>query len=169
MQKLNRLISIINWISEQSKIASFLIVAMIVILVAETIGRYAFNSPTQWGHETSQMLFGGFFMLGGAYVLRYRAHVNIDILQNRLSPRGKAIMDLITSPLLFITCGILIWTGGELFLASLVRMEHSTSTWSPPLYPLRFVIPLAGALIALQGLAKFIEDLRIAIKGKDTK
>lgn len=163
MLKLERLLYVIDSISEWSgKIASWLIFPMILVLVFETVLRYGFESPTIWAHETSQMLFGAFFLLMGACVLRYREHVNLDIVYDRFSPRIRAIVDLVTAVLFFLVCGFLLWKGGEFAWTSLMRLERSTSPWRPPIYPLKLIIPIAAFLILLQGLAKFIRDLNIA-------
>ena len=93
--------------------------------------------------------------------MRTGGHVNVDILYSRLSKKSKAGLDIFTSILFFLFCGMLLIYGGSLAWDSLSRFEHSQSAWNPPLYPAKLMIPLAALLLFLQGLAKLIRDICI--------
>ena len=60
------------------RIASLLALVMMLVLVQETVSRYAFGSPTIWSTEMVTFLYGGYIMLGAAYLLRQNAHVRCD-------------------------------------------------------------------------------------------
>jgi len=168
MPKLEQVLCIIDNISEWSgKAASWLIFPMIILIFLGTVLRYGFNAPNLWCGESGQMIFGAFFILGGACVLRYREHVNMDIIYNRFPPRMKGIIDVVTAVLLFLVCGSLLWKGGAMGWDSLMILERSTSPWHPPLYPLKLTMPVAAFLILLQGLAKLIRDFNVAITGRE--
>jgi len=168
VQKLSFFLHVIDNISDWSgKLVSFLIVFMIGLISYEVVLRYIFNAPTIWSHETSLFLYGAYAILAGAYTLRHRWHVNMDIVYARLSQRQRAIVDLLTSALFFVFCIVLLWHGGQFALRSLQLLETTTTPWDPPLYPLKLTIPVAAFLLLLQGLAKFIRDLIIAITGKE--
>lgn len=147
------------------KCVALFIICMMLILLWEVMMRYVFNSPTKWAHETSEFFYGAHLILGGAYALRWRAHVNIDILQRRLSPRRRAIVNLFTWMSFFVFAVVLLWKGGQLAWTSVVRQEVSQSVWAPPLWPVYLTIPLGAALLLLQGLAKYISDVYTAITG----
>lgn len=154
--------SINEWIGE---ITSYIVLLLIGIIIYEIVVRYFFDSPTIWAHEMSSFIFGVSIMLGGGYTLLYRAHVNMDIIYNRFSIRGKAILNLITSFLFFSFALVLIWIGGKFAWESLKILETSSTTWDPPIFPIKLTIPIGGLLLLLQGFSKFIRDLAAAIKG----
>jgi len=161
------LLKIIDCISEWAgKCTSFLILPGIAILAWEVISRYGFNHPTMWAHGTSQRLFAAYYILGGAYVLRYRDHVNVDIIYFRFSPRVKAILDCITSVAFFAFCGVLLWQGLEFALTSLAQLEPDDTPWRAPIYPVKLMIPVGALLILIQGLANFFRNLFTAITGR---
>jgi TRAP-type mannitol/chloroaromatic compound transport system permease small subunit len=163
---MKRFLRIIDTISDWSgKIICLLVIPMIAIIVYDAVARYAFNAPTNWAYETVTFLFAGLGILGGAYVLYRRAHVGMDIIYSRLSPRQQAILDLLTSFFFFLFCSILLWKGAEYAWTSLKLRETTTSAFAPPLYVIKMTIPVGAFLIILQGLAKFIRDLRTAIVG----
>lgn len=145
---------------------SYFLFAFFVLLFIEVILRYFFNSPTVWANELAQMLFGAYAILGGGYILLTGGHVNVDIVYSRFSVRTRAALDIATSLLFFLFCGMLLIYGGSLAWDSLSRFEHSQSAWNPPLYPAKLMIPLAAALLILQGISKLIRDFLILL-GRD--
>jgi len=155
--------AISNW---SGKFVAFLIVFLIGALIWEVVLRYAFDSPTIWVHESCQLIFAIYGILGGAYALLHKAHVTCDLLYVRFSVRVRAILDLITSPMFFIFCGVLLLDSLGFGLTSLKQLQHSTTPFSPPLYPFKLMLPLAALLIILQGLAKFTRDFYVAITGR---
>jgi TRAP-type mannitol/chloroaromatic compound transport system permease small subunit len=124
--------------------------------------RYLLLESQSWAPETSTFLFGGLFVLGGGYGYLHGGHVTLDLFYNRLSPKGKAILDLITSIFVFIFLGVLIWKGWVMARDSLIILERSGSAFAPPLFPIKVAIPIGSSLLMLQVLVKFIRDLRIA-------
>lgn len=114
-------------------------------------------------------MFGVSGLLAGGYVLLHKAHVNLDLLYSRVSRRKQAILDLITAPIFFFIMVLFIWKGMDFTLISWKTLEHSSSPWGPPFYPVKTVIPIAVLLLLLQGMAKFIYDLFFVIKGKELK
>jgi TRAP-type mannitol/chloroaromatic compound transport system permease small subunit len=103
----------------------------------------------------------------GAYVYAVDGHVNVDIFHGRLSPRKKAVVDLITAPFFFFFVFIMFWFGGKFALNAWGFKETLSSAWGPPIYPVKTVIPVAAGLLLLQGLARFIRNLHLAVTGKE--
>jgi TRAP-type mannitol/chloroaromatic compound transport system permease small subunit len=164
---MERFLKTIDQISEKSgKAVSFFILALVGVIIYEIVSRYFFKSPTIWAHEISQMIYGAYVILLGAYALKRGGHVNVDLLYGRFQPRTRAIIDLFTWLLFFYFCGLLLWKGGEMAWDSFVFRETDSTSFAPPLYPIKMMIPLGALLILLQGLAKFIRDLTFAVTGK---
>ena len=146
---------------------SYFLFAFFALLFIEVILRYFFNSPTVWANELAQMLFGTYAILGGGYILLIGGHVNVDIVYSRFSIKTRAGIDIVTSLLFFLFCGMLFIYGGSLAWDSLSRFEHSQSAWNPPLYPAKLMLPLSAALLILQGITKLIRDVLILLGQND--
>jgi TRAP-type mannitol/chloroaromatic compound transport system permease small subunit len=155
---LNFIDAINDWVG---KVLSYFLFAFFALLLMEVILRYFFNSPTVWGNELAQMFFGTYVVVGGGYILRTGGHVNVDIIYTRFSTKTKAALDIFTSILFFLFCGMLLVYGASLAWDSLSRFEHSQSAWNPPLYPVKLMIPFAAILLIIQGIAKLIRDFLI--------
>jgi TRAP-type mannitol/chloroaromatic compound transport system permease small subunit len=156
---LRRIIDVVDQVSYWSgKAAAWLIVALTFVVSIEVFKRYILNAPTAWIFDFNNMLYGSLFMLCGAYALALGGHVRADFVYIYLKPRGQASMDLILYLLFFIP-GILglIYAGYDYAALSWRIGEHSTVTAEgPPVYHFKSVIPLAGALVMLQGLAEIV-------------
>ena len=137
------------------KAFAWLIVALTFVVSIEVFKRYILNAPTAWIFDLNNMLYGTLFMMTGAYTLALAAHVRADFVYIYLRPRTQAALDL-TLYLLFFVPGILalIYAGYGYAADSWRIGEHSTVTAEgPPIYHFKSVIPIAGALVMIQGLA----------------
>src|SRR5256714_10091901 len=154
-----RLLRAIDQISYWSgKTFAWLILALTFVVSIEVFKRYILNAPTAWIFDLNSMLYGTLFMMCGAYTLAQAGHVRADFVYIYMKPRGQAALDLALYLLFFIPCMIgLIYAGGGFAADSWRIHEHSTVTAEgPPVYHFKTVIPLAGALVMLQGLAEIV-------------
>ena len=140
------------------KAAAWLLIALTVLVCAEVFRRYLLNSPSQWGFELSVMMYGTLFMLTGAYTLAQNGHVRGDFLYGSMLPRRQATFDLILYVVFFFPGIIaLLYAGWDYAGSSWAIRERSSITANgPPLYWFKSVIPLAGALVLLQGVAEVV-------------
>ncbi len=137
---------------------SWLIVALTLLVSWEVISRRFFDSPHAFTFDAMIMMYGTLFMMAGAYTLSKNGHVRGDVLYGFFTPRTQAGLDLMLYLLFFIP-GIvaLVWAGYYFAADSWAIKEHSSVTADgPPLYHFKTVIPLAGALILLQGLVEIV-------------
>ena len=125
----------------------------------EVMARYAFNSPTNWVHESMFLMFGMQYMIAGAYAYRDDSHVRVDVLYAKLSRRGKAIADIISSLFFYIFTITMLWTGARFALDAINVQEHSFTEWGIQYWPVKLAIPVGAFLIALQGLSRLIKDI----------
>jgi TRAP-type mannitol/chloroaromatic compound transport system permease small subunit len=165
---MNRFLKAVDWVSETSgKGVSFLILLLTAVVLYEIIARYIFNSPTIWAHEVAQMIFGTYVILMGAYVLKHGSHVNVESLYNRFSPRMRALLDLFTWSLFFLFCGLIFWKGAGMAWDSFLVRETGPTSFAPPIYPFKAMIPLGALLILLQGSAKYLRAILLIASGKE--
>lgn len=157
--KVQRFLNTVDAISVLvGKAAAWLIIGLMALVCAEVFKRYMLNMPTAWIFDASNMFYGTLFMLAGAYALAQNAHVRGDFLYSSMRPRTQAALDLALYVLFFLP-GItaLVYAGYDYAALSWRIGEHSTVTAEgPPIYHFKSVIPLAGALLMLQGVAEIV-------------
>ncbi|PRH86420.1 hypothetical protein C5L14_13800 [Labrys okinawensis] len=150
--------AISTWVG---KAAAWLVIALMLLVCAEVFKRYILNQPTAWIFDASNMLYGSLFMLAGAYALAQNAHVRGDFLYSSMRPRTQASFDLVLYIVFFLPgIAALVYAGTDYAASSWRINEHSSITADgPPLYHFKTVIPVAGALVMLQGLAEITRCL----------
>ena len=89
---------------------SYWAVLAVMVYYYEVVMRYVFNSPTNWAHESMYLMFGMQYLVAGSYALLCGSHVRVDIFYAQMSPRHKALVDILTSVFFFIFAGTLLWT-----------------------------------------------------------
>ncbi|MGQ0582909.1 MAG: TRAP transporter small permease subunit [Reyranella sp.] len=138
------------------KAAAWLIIVLMTVVCLEVFKRYILNAPTAWIFDLNNMLYGSLFMLCGAYALAQNAHVRGDFLYSSMRPRTQAALDLVLYFVFFFPgIGALLYAGIEYAGDSWRIGEHSNVTADgPPVYPFKTIIPIAGALVLLQGVAE---------------
>src|SRR6187455_2922026 len=138
------------------KACAWLIIGLMLLVCAEVFKRYILNMPTAWIFDASNMFYGTLFMMCGAYTLAQNAHVRGDFLYSSMRPRTQASLDLVLYIVFFLPgIAALAYAGWDYASASYRINEHSNVTADgPPVYHFKFMIPLAGALLLLQGSAE---------------
>jgi len=123
----------------------------------EVFSRYVLNHPHAWMLDFQIMLYGTLFMTAGAYTLSKNGHVRGDVLYGFFRPRTQATLDLILYFVFFLP-GItaLTWAGWTYFNEALAIREQTFSAEPLPIYPFKFIIPLSGGILLLQGIVEII-------------
>jgi TRAP-type mannitol/chloroaromatic compound transport system permease small subunit len=140
------------------KAAAWLIILLMAVVCIEVFKRYILNSPDAWIYDINNMMYGTLFMMCGAYTLSQDAHVRGDFLYGSMKPRTQATLDLVLYLVFFIPgIAALVYAGYEYAGDSWRIGEHSNVTANgPPVYHFKTVIPVAGALVMIQGIAEII-------------
>ena len=154
-QFLHTIDGISTWVG---KAAAWLIVALMAVVCVEVFKRYIMNMPTAWIFDADNMLYGTAFMLCGAYTLAQNAHVRGDFLYSSMRPRTQAALDIVLYVVFFFPgIAALIYAGSDYAADSWRIAEHSNVTAEgPAVYPFKTMIPIAGALVMLQGIAEMV-------------
>ena len=137
---------------------SWLIVALTFMISWEVFSRYFLDNPHAWAFDVMSMMYGSLFMMAGAYTLSKNGHVRGDVLYGFFPPRLQAGLDLALYILFFVPGVFALAYAGYGYAAdSWAINEHSNITANgPPVYPFKTIIPIAGAILFLQGLVEIV-------------
>jgi len=122
----------------------------------EVFVRYVLNAPTLWAFDMMVQMYGALFLMAGPYALAQDTHVRADVLYRFLSVRWQARVDFILF-IVFFFPGMfaLVWFGWEIAMDS---WRYKEVSWNSPariqIYYFKTLIPLAGGLFILQGVAE---------------
>lgn len=150
------------------KFCAWLIIPMVAALTYEVVARYFFDAPTEWAYDMTFMLYGSHFMLGLAYTLAKKGHIRTDSFYGKWSVKTQGRVDTVCYVLFFfpglIVFMVLTW---KFFLISFGQGERYVgSPWMPIIYPFKFIMPLATAMLLLQGVSELLKSFHAAMKGE---
>ena len=147
---------------------AWIIVLLILTMDYEVLMRYAFNAPTMWAYEIGYMLMGTIFLFTIGFAMIMRSHVRVDFLYSKMSPQGRATVDLIGY--LFFLLPIVAWTtyglGNYLIDAYVIGERSGESAWNPKIWPFRVVFVVGFALFTLQTVAEIFKCI-LTLLGRD--
>lgn len=149
------------------KTFSWLAIPLMLVLFWEVFIR-KIVAPTNWAYDLSYMLYGAHFMLVTGFALKYKAHVRTDVLYRRWSAKWQGIVDAVLYFMIFLPgVSVLMWASWQYFYKSWEFKErYMSSPFMPPIYPLKFIMFFAIALLLIQGISELLKSFYAAKYGK---
>jgi TRAP-type mannitol/chloroaromatic compound transport system permease small subunit len=122
----------------------------------EVFVRYVLNAPTVWAFDVMIQMYGALFLMAGPYALAQDGHVRADVIYRLLPVRWQARLDLLLYMIFFFPGMLaLFWFGWEIASDSWRYKEVSiNSPAGVQVYFFKTLIPIAGFLLILQGIAE---------------
>lgn len=166
---INRLIYGIDQLSKTVGHAfAWLIVILTLGTCYEVFVRYLLNDPTSWAFDMSYIVYGGLFMMAGAYTLSRNGHVRGDVLYRLWPARVQASVELALYVMFFFPGVISLMLAGWAYGIEAFRIRE-VSVNSPagvPVWQLKMLIPFAGFFLTLQGLAEVMRCVKCLREGR---
>ncbi|MEQ1611109.1 MAG: TRAP transporter small permease subunit [Hyphomicrobiaceae bacterium] len=160
---LSRAIDNMNtWIGRN---AAWLILLAVLVSTVNAIIRKVFNVSSNAWLEIQWILFGAVFLLCAPWTLLVNEHIRIDIVNSLLSKRIRNFIEVVGHWFFIVPiCLVMLYTSIPFFLRSLGQNEQSTNAGGLPVYPAKFLVPLAFTLMLAQGISELIKR-RAIMKG----
>jgi TRAP-type mannitol/chloroaromatic compound transport system permease small subunit len=161
MKKLLRLSAVIDAANELiGRSVSWLGLAAVLICAAAATARYALNIGSNAWLEIQWYLNAAVFLLVAGYTLKRHEHVSIDVLAGRWSPRVQAWIHIVGGIFMLLPATLIIaWYSWPSLVNSYDIQEYSSDPGGLIRWPVRLLIPVAFALLALQGVSEIIKRI----------
>jgi TRAP-type mannitol/chloroaromatic compound transport system permease small subunit len=136
----------------------WLTLAVVLVQFVVVVLRYAFGVGSIWLSESVIYAHAAMFMLAAAWTLQENGHVRVDVFYADVTPRTKALVDLLGALLLLLPfMAVIAWFALPYVARSWSILERSREVSGLPfVYLLKTLIPLFALLMALQGIAQAI-------------
>lgn len=145
---------------------ALLILAAILVSAGNAVIRKVFDQSSNAWLEMQWWMFGAVFLLAAPWTLRSNEHVRIDVLSGRLSQRLRNSIDVVGHALFLLpVAAVVLVTSWPFFMRAYAQNEQSANAGGLPQWPAKFLIPLAFALLLIQGVSELIK--RVAIMRGD--
>lgn len=153
------LIRLIDRINEiVGRIVSMVAIIFAILIIFDVVMRYVFHQPTRWAFDVTKQLYGFYFIMLGGYALRHQAHVRVDLLIEKFSPKVRRWVEIAGYPIFFFP---FVWVfmikSYEFALRSWKQGELTYGSVQLPVYPLKIAMAVAALLLLLQGVSEFLK------------
>jgi TRAP-type mannitol/chloroaromatic compound transport system permease small subunit len=155
----------VDWLSEQvGQATKWLVLFSSVISAFNALMRYTIHYISNAWLEIQWYMFGAMFLLAAGYALKYEEHVRVDVFYSKMSPRTQAWVDAFGGILFLMPTAVIIaWLGIPMVVNSYRIHEYSSDAGGLLRWPIKIMIPLGFALLALQGIAEIIKKTAVAL------
>ncbi len=154
--KLSRGIDTLN--EQVGKATTWLVLIVALLSAANAVVRYAFNYSSNAFLEIQWYLFAAIFLLCAGYTLKNNEHVRIDVITGRFSPKVQAWIDILGTLFFLLPMVLLVlWLSIPLVKESFMINEISANAGGLIRWPVKALLPIGFALLALQGISEFIK------------
>ena len=163
---MNSLLKLSRWIDtlneRTGRLVMWLVLITTLIATGNALAKYLLGEGSNAWLEAQWYGFGTMFLLGAGYTLRHNGHVRIDVIYQRFSARGQALIDLLGGILFLLpVAGLLAWLSWPLFAESWRIQEMSPDAGGLIRWPIKLILPLGFGLLLLQGVSEIIKRIGV--------
>ena len=151
----------IDWLNARFGVIANCLVLLACLISAGNAGsRYLFSESSNGWLEIQWYMFGGMVLLGAPYTLKMNEHVRVDLVYGLVSERTRLWIDIICGCLFLLPiCAILIFFTWPWFVESWTINEASSNAGGLVRWPVKLLLPVGFALMALQGISEIIKRI----------
>jgi TRAP-type mannitol/chloroaromatic compound transport system permease small subunit len=134
-----------------------------LISAGNALMRYTIHYSSNAWLEIQWYMFAAMFLLAAGYALKHEEHVRVDVFFSQMSPRTQAWVDVVGGIVFLMPMAVLIaWLSIPAVINSYRIMEHSSDAGGLLRWPIKIMIPIGFALLAVQGVAEIIKKYAVA-------
>lgn len=137
----------------------WMLFVMGLLVVADIISRELADQSLPGVTEIVYLGIVAVVFLSFAYTEEMRAHVKIEIFSDRLPPKGRTVVDILTWLVGASLMGLLAWLAGIEAIESLEVREYVPSAIRVPIYPVKFAVCIGFGLLGLQFVVNLVKKL----------
>jgi TRAP-type mannitol/chloroaromatic compound transport system permease small subunit len=156
-----KLSSAIDWVNDKfGTIANWLVLFACLISAGNAASRYLFSASSNAWLEIQWYLFAGMVLLGAPYTLKMNEHVRVDLFYGMMPERARISIDIVCGFLFLLPiCIILVYFTWPWFVDSWNIHEMSSNAGGLIRWPVKLLLPVGFALMALQGVSEIIKRI----------
>jgi TRAP-type mannitol/chloroaromatic compound transport system permease small subunit len=156
-----KLSSAIDWVNDKfGTVANWLVLFACLISAGNAASRYLFSASSNAWLEIQWYLFAGMVLLGAPYTLKMNEHVRVDLFYGMMPERARLWIDIVCGFLFLLPiCIILVYFTWPWFVDSWNIHEMSSNAGGLIRWPVKLILPVGFALMALQGVSEIIKRI----------
>ncbi len=139
------------------KVASWLTLSIVLLIVVNVILRYSMSLGSVWAQELEWHLLAAMILFGISFSLLRGDNVRVDLFYANYTPQKKYIVDLVSAILTIIIAVFFVKLSINYVGQSFSIGEKSPDPGGIPMrWLVKSLIPIGFSLLALQGFAEML-------------
>lgn len=132
------------------------VIGLTAILVVDVLwqvcSRYVFSSPSSWTEELATFLLIWVGLLGAAVAFREHAHLGIEYLPARMSPRIQCAVEVLALASTALFCVLVLVYGGATLVIRTVSLLQTSPALGLPMGYVYLALPVGGFFMTVYSL-----------------
>ncbi|MBO8140722.1 MAG: TRAP transporter small permease [Firmicutes bacterium] len=145
-------------------LSGLVLLALMLLTVADVTGRYVFNRPITGAYELTGLMTAVAVFFGFGYAHARKEHITIDLLYSRLGVKPRRLFDIFAMTVTLGVLLLLVWALYE-HAGRTARGGHTTSVLELPVAPVVWLCVMGAISYSLAAGADLIDHLRRLIRG----
>lgn len=135
-------------------VAGVCVTVMAVLVFANVIARKVFGHSLAFSDEMSTYLFVLMSFMGTAIAARRNAHLGLSIITDRVNPRARTVINMVTYAIAAVFCLLIVIFGVQMVISQ-YRLGQETAAMQWPEWIYGSFVPIGAAF----SMAAFIEGI----------
>jgi TRAP-type C4-dicarboxylate transport system permease small subunit len=153
-----------RWLSNLvAAISGVGLLALMAVMAGDVIGRYFFKHPLPGAYELVEYLMAIFVPCCVAYSAERKCHVGVDILVERLAPRTRLLVDIVTQAITIILVCVVVRQGWIGFIEALSSTMKS-AVLQIPNAPFLLAVPVGFSAFAFFLFIHLLQSIREVVR-----
>lgn len=161
---------VLKWLDNylEELLITLLLIGIVVIMTAQVVARYVFNSPLSWSEELAKYLLVWSCFLSVSYCVKRRISIKIDQFQNMLSEKAIPWIKMLRHTIVFLFCLVML-PFSLTYVQQAVSSGATSAAMGIPMYYIQSA-PLVGfTLLAIRVAQAWVREWKASWKGmRDT-
>lgn len=133
---------------------------MISLIFVSIVTRF-FGLPLPWVDEIIAYMVAILVLLGGSWVVQQNRHISINYLTEKLRPRARTGLEVVTLLISFVVIGFFLWLEGGLVIDNFIEGRTAWSILQTPLAPVQLIMPIGLGLFTIQIAIQIVNRVKI--------
>ena len=142
----------------EAHVLSYSLAFTTILIFIQVVLRYVFNHSLSWSEELARYIFIWQIWLGTSVAMKEGGHINLDLLKNKLSGRGRIMLELLANILMVAFCAFLVIKGWDL-ASSMMRRGLRSPAMRIPTWIIYSSLPFSQLIVAIRLIGKIRENL----------
>lgn len=163
-----RILLKVKWVLDRilETLVAVTMATLLIVVVWQVFSRKVLNDPSPWTEELAIFLLIWVGLLGGSVALNRGAHLGIDFLVGKLSPRGRLYVEMISFGIVALFSFFVMVVGGITLVREILALGQTSPALGWKMGHVYLALPISGFFLTLYSIEFAASRIATLVRGK---